>query len=90
MAIDAARDLPADVSLHIARYNDLIALTLNNRSHVLAQDILADDGVIHVVDAVLLPGMEGIQGAAEPASKRLKMITLPKLRQLLMSFVEPE
>ncbi|KAM3450305.1 hypothetical protein MY3296_006193 [Beauveria thailandica] len=90
MAIDTARDLPADVSLHIARYNDLIALTLNNSSHVLAQDILADDGVIHVVDAVLLPGMEGIQGTTEPASKRLKIITLPELRQLLMSFVEPE
>lgn len=83
LAVDVANGQPAHLAVHIARYKDLIPLTLNDNSHVVAHDIQADDGVVQVVDAVLLPD-EGSPSSASGA------ITLEELKQLLAPFVEAE
>lgn len=54
LAVDVAQGQPAHVEIHMARYKDLIPLTLNDTSHVVEHHIHADDGMVHLIDAVLL------------------------------------
>lgn len=45
---------PAD-GLTVSMYIDKAALKINNRAAIIQADIMADNGVIHVIDKVILP-----------------------------------
>lgn len=47
--------LNADASLTVSNSGSGVTVSLSNTANVVAVDVLASNGVIHVIDAVLLP-----------------------------------
>jgi uncharacterized surface protein with fasciclin (FAS1) repeats len=48
-----------DIKYTIARFTGLIAMQINGEATVVEQDLIADDGVVQVIDRVLIPRAEG-------------------------------
>lgn len=45
----------AAILVTLARFNGMISMVVNHRSKVILQDLAGSDGVVHVIDKVLLP-----------------------------------
>lgn len=48
----------ARISVGLARFNGLIAMQINGSSNVLVKDVASNDGVLHLIDRVLVPARE--------------------------------
>lgn len=66
-----------EMAIHVARYNSVIEVLVNESAKVIDSDVMASDGVVQVLDRVLLPN-------GHAASDGL---TLAAFRELMQPFV---
>lgn len=77
------------LSIDIARFHRLITIRVNGRTRVSVQDALAKDGVVHVVDSILLPPRKH-KGAWEEEEEEDGEIDVDELIERLQPVAESQ